>query len=92
MRRRYIYQRGGAPLLSWRYAPPHQTRAGETRGLGSLGDPTIALPLPRPGAPEPVGGCGCGSSRDFVVDITSPSFLVGLLVGSIVLGKVLKSG
>lgn len=94
MQRRYIYQRSGGPLLNWNRQIPMQSRAGETRGLGSLDEPTLVLPLPRPGSPEPVGcdgGCGCGS-RDFVIDITSPSFLIGALVGGWLLGKVFKGG
>jgi hypothetical protein len=90
---RYAYQRGSAPLLSWKGGPPRQTRAADTVGLGSLGDPTIALPLPRPGAPEPVGGlgCGCGGSRDIIIDVASPSFVVGAAVGFFLLTKLFKS-
>jgi len=91
MRQRYVYQRSGGPLLSWRYAPPYQSRAGETRGLGSLDEPTIALPLPRGGAPEPVGDCGCGGRNDIVIDLMSPSFLVGAAVGAFLLSKLLRS-
>lgn len=55
MRYRYVYQRSGAPLLTWKGGPPHQTRAADATSLGSLEGPTIALPLPRPGSPEPIG-------------------------------------
>jgi len=81
---KFAYQRGGAPLLSWRDGPPHQSRAADSVALGStLSEPTLTMPLPKPGAPEPLG-CGCdggGGSRDFIVDITSPSFLGGVLAG-----------
>ena len=62
---RYIYQRTGGPLVRWDGSPPLQTRASDARSLGSLGsldEPTIALPLPRPGSPEPVG-CACGARQ-----------------------------
>jgi hypothetical protein len=72
---RYIYQRGGAPLLQWRNGVgPSGSRAGETRGLGSLGGNTLDVPLPVPGGPEPLGayrtraranccdGCWCAGS------------------------------
>lgn len=58
---KYAYQRGGAPILSWKTTPPQQSRAGSIRSLGSLGNPTLELPVP--GGPEPLaglGGCGCG--------------------------------
>lgn len=89
---RYIYQRSGGPLLTWRNGPPRQTRAADTVALGSLGgDTTLGMPLPRPGAPEPLDGdCGCGgnsSGRDFIVDITSPSFLVGALLAYVLFGR-----
>lgn len=61
MKYNYVYQRSGAPLLSWKHGPPNQSRGADARSLGALGslsDPTIALPLPRPGSPEPVGGLG----------------------------------
>lgn len=88
---RYIYERSGGPLLSWNRRIPFQSRAGETRGLGSLDEPTIALPLPRGGAPEPVGGdCGCSGRHDVVIDLMSPSFVVGAVVGYFLLGKLLK--
>lgn len=95
MRYRYAYQRTGAPLLTWKGGPPRQTRAADATSLGSLGDPTLALPLPRPGSPEPVGGLGCGcessSSRDVVIDLMSPSFVVGAAVGYFLLTKLFKS-
>jgi hypothetical protein len=92
MKYRYAYQRGSAPLLSWKGGPPRQTRAADATalGLGSLAEPTIALPLPRPGSPEPVGDCGC--SDTVVIDITSPSFVVGALVGALFLSRLFKSG
>lgn len=64
MRYRYAYQRSGAPLLTWKGGPPRQSRAADATSLGSLEGPTIALPLPRPGSPEPIGGlggCGCAA-------------------------------
>lgn len=94
MKYRYPYQRGSAPLLSWKHGPPRQTRAADATSLGSLDGPTITLPLPRPGSPEPVGGLGCGcesSSRDVVIDLTSPSFVVGAAVGYFLLTKLFKS-
>jgi len=61
---RYAYQRGGSPILSWDRAPPQQSRAADAKSLGcagmgslegsSLSDPTITMPLPRAGAPEPL--------------------------------------
>ena len=88
MKYRYIYQRGSAPLLSWKGGPPRQSRAADTVSLGSLETPTIGLPLPRPGSPEPVGGlgCGCDSRRDIVIDLVSPSFVAGAAVGFFLLG------
>lgn len=79
---KFAYQRGGAPLLSWKDGPPRQTRAADSVALGStLSEPTLMMPLPKPGAPEPLG-CGCdGGGRDFIVDVTSPSFLGGVLAG-----------
>jgi hypothetical protein len=88
---RYIYQRSGGPLLTWRNGPPRQTRAADCVALGSLGgDTSLGMPLPRPGAPEPLGegDCGCkGGGKSFIVDITSPSFLVGALLAYIVFGR-----
>ena len=50
---RFAYKRRGGPLLDWSGpTAPYQSRAGETRSLGSLGD----LNVPRPGAPEIVSG------------------------------------
>ncbi len=54
---RYLYARNGAPILSWKNAPPQGSRAGDAKALGSLGEPTLELPVP--GGPEPLGGCGC---------------------------------
>jgi hypothetical protein len=64
---KYVYQRTGAPLLSWKNAPPQQTRAADTKALGcgcgaglgslegsTLSGPTVSMPLPRAGAPEPI--------------------------------------
>jgi hypothetical protein len=71
---KFAYQRAGGPILDWRKAPPKQSRAAETAGmgLGSLGGGTTldhpTLILPKPGAPEPIGvtqgmgGCGCSGS------------------------------
>ena len=100
---RYFYQRTGGPLLSWKNAPPQQTRSASTKALGgyedfpggqllqiagakvgqasglgcngcgssskamqgfgslagtSLDGPTISMPLPRAGAPEPLPSLG----------------------------------
>lgn len=83
----FAYRRGGAPLLSWQNGPPHQSRAADSVALGSvLSDPTLSMPLPAPGAPEPLGcGCSGGGSphRDVIVDVSSPSFLGGMLAGYI---------
>jgi hypothetical protein len=50
---KFAYTRRGGPLLNWSGpTAPYQSRAGETRSLGSLGD----LNVPRPGAPEIVSG------------------------------------
>lgn len=51
---RYAYQNSGGQMIRWGRSAPAQTRAGDTVGLGSLGDPTIVMP--RPGAPEPING------------------------------------
>ena len=91
MKQTYAYQRTGAPLLTWKHGPPYQTRAADAKSLGSLGDPTVTLPLPRPGSPEPVGGCGCGGDA-VVIDVMSPSFVVGALVGFLLLPKLWKGG
>lgn len=94
---KYIYQRGGAPLLKWRNSAPQQSRASDAKSLGgyesfpggqlvrvagarvgqasglgcggcgkglgslegsSLDGPTVSMPLPRPGAPEPLPSMG----------------------------------
>ncbi len=96
---RYLYQRTGGPLLSWKHAAPQQTRASDTKALGgyesypggqlvrvagakvgqaaglgcsgctglqgfgslsgsSLDGPTVSMPLPRAGAPEPLPTLG----------------------------------
>lgn len=59
---KYAYLRAGGPILAWRNSAPLPSRAGETVSLGSLGETTLgaSMPLPRPGAPEPIGDCGCG--------------------------------
>jgi hypothetical protein len=59
---KFAYQRTGRPLLQWGLTSPSQSRGADARSLGSLsGDTLGALPLPLPGAPEPVQfGCsGC---------------------------------
>lgn len=65
----YPYQNVGTQL-TWRDSAPFQTRGGDAKQLGSLGDPMLELPVP--GGPEPiptntgysgyeaVGNCGCG--------------------------------
>lgn len=65
----YAFQRTGTRLVSWKNGPPNQTRAADAKSLGSLGGDTLdAMPLPRPGAPEPLPGLdglgcsGCGRS------------------------------
>lgn len=88
---RYVYQRSGGPILNWNKSVPFQTRAADAKSLGSLGGATIELPLPRGGAPEPVGGCGCGGGGDVIIDVTSPSFVIGAVVGYFLLGKIFKS-
>lgn len=63
MTMKYAYQRAGGPIITWRNGyMPSQSRAGETRSLGSLSGTsldghTLARPtlLPAPGAPEPIG-------------------------------------
>jgi hypothetical protein len=48
----FVYTRRGGPLVKWDgRTAPSQTRAGETRSLGSFD-----YDIPRPGAPEVVGG------------------------------------
>jgi hypothetical protein len=50
---RYIYQRHGAPLLSWAGGPPSQTRAADAKSLGDFSSPPgNRMGLPRPGSPE----------------------------------------
>ncbi len=81
---KYAYQRGGAPLLQWKDGPPRQTRAADSVALGStLSEPTLSMPLPRPGAPEPLG-CGCSSGSNggnYVFELLPDSFLGGLVAG-----------
>lgn len=62
---KFAYQRGGGRILDWSRVPPKQSRAGETRELGSLGGSSLDEPtlvLPAPGAPEPIGVTPPGSS------------------------------
>lgn len=85
---KFAYQRGGQPILNWRHGPPNQTRAADTVALGSvLDEPTLGVPLPRPGAPEPLNGCGChgGGVGDVTIDLTSTSFIAGLAAGWLLL-------
>lgn len=85
---KYAYQRNGAPLLSWNRAPPQGSRAADARALGGLGSleghsikgssldgPT--LELPRAGAPEPVGGLGCGCTA--IGDVAPAAAPTGLV-------------
>lgn len=90
---RYIYQRSGGPLLTWRNGPPRQTRAADTVALGSLGgDTSLGMPLPRPGAPEPLDGdCSCNGKPAITFDVTSPSFIAGAIT-ALLLMRLLKSG
>lgn len=75
---KFAYQRGGQPILSWKYGPPRQSRSGDAVALGStLDEPVFTMPLPRPGAPEPLG-CGCTGDREIKIDLLSPSFLAGV--------------
>jgi len=62
MNYKYIYERVGGPLLSWKHGPPRSSYQAST-GLGSLGDASLVLPAP--GAPEPIQGRGAlgGYSR-----------------------------
>lgn len=101
---KFAYQRGGAPLLSWRNGPPRQSRAADAVALGStLDGPSLDMPLPRPGAPEPLGcmgtrsgGLGCGGcvgdrQREYVVEVGSPSFIGGLVAGYFVAWLISRS-
>lgn len=104
---KYAYQRTGAPLLSWDRAPPQQSRASDakalgcgcTASLGSLGDDTLgassAMPLPRAGAPEPIGAIpvvdGIANALTPVFGTaTTPVVLGGLAIGAYFLLKKLK--
>jgi hypothetical protein len=81
---KFAYQRGGAPLLSWRNGPPIQSRAADSVALGStLSEPIFGMPLPKPGAPEPLSGCGCGGGGGggSVLDLNLLSIGVGIAIG-----------
>ena len=59
----YIYQRSGDALVKWskrRASAPRSSSVAPDRDLGSLGgdETTLGIPLPAPGAPEPLG-CAC---------------------------------
>ncbi len=68
----YAYQKTGAAPMSWLNGPPNAARAADARALGSLGGVGVKalgtksygslgdVVLPRPGAPEVMGDCGCG--------------------------------
>lgn len=85
---KFAYMRGGQPILGWKNGPPNQTRAADNVALGSvLDEPTLGMPLPAPGAPEPLG-CGChggGAVGDITIDLASPSFIAGLAAGWLLL-------
>lgn len=62
----YVYRRRGGPLLVWKNGPPNQSRAADSVAMGCLSEPTLEMPLPRPGAPEPLGCAGnpdCAGSK-----------------------------
>lgn len=96
---KYAYQRDGARILDWRTGPPVQSRAGETRSLGSLGGGSTldhpTLTLPAPGAPEPLSGCkcsgscGCGPGLSGFADAVPGGYLT-LGIGALVLWGMLK--
>lgn len=57
---RYIAQRDGRPLLQWGNRAPMQSRGADARALGSLGSPTLELPVPGGPEPMPLSGASCG--------------------------------
>ena len=61
---KYAYQRQGGPILSWNRAAPQQSRAADSKALGSLGGDSLGamMLLPLPGSPEPITGMGGCSS------------------------------
>jgi hypothetical protein len=102
---RYAYQRGGAPLLSWRGGTaPQGTRAADAKALGSLGGSSIGtgeamyrapkLELPVPGGPEPLGCSGCGPMGGVVDTITNLPLpaKVGLGIAAFFLYKKIRKG
>ncbi len=120
---RYVYQRNGAPLLSWRRAPPQETRGADAKALGgyedypggqllnvdgvkaaqamgcgcspglgslagsSLDGPTVEMPLPRAGAPEPLPSIG--GITDTISGLSTPVKIAGA-VGLYLLYKKLS--
>jgi len=78
---RYAYQNSGHPILKWGMAAPSQTRAPRA-SLGSLDTPTLVLP--KPGAPEPINGCGgLGSTRSPRVMESDGGFKHPMAVGTV---------
>ncbi len=64
----YVSQRRGGPLLTWKNGPPNPARGADAVAMGCLSEPTLEMPLPRPGAPEPLGcmqpeGANCPGCR-----------------------------
>ncbi len=77
---RYAYHNDG--VMSWRgTSSPRQTRAADSVSLGSLGgDTTLGMPLPRAGAPEPMGAC-CSSCASGVGEFAIPGGTKTMMIG-----------
>lgn len=102
MNYKMAYQNAGGPM-SWKHGPPVQSRAADAVSLGSLGDPTLVLPVP--GGPEPLNytmvpmsGCGgCKGKRkamsgvsDTIAGLSTPVKVGGALLLAYLLHKHLK--
>lgn len=85
----YVYRRSGAPLLTWKNGPPNQSRAADLMALGSLADPTLEVPLPRAGAPEPLGCCGGGRGGMDGFAITGVAKAAGLGLAALLAYRLL---
>lgn len=75
----WVYQRRGGPLLVWKNGPPMPSRAADSVAMGCLAEPTLEMPLPRPGAPEPLGCADCnGAMGGFAISGAAKAVGLGL--------------